>query len=67
MLLHAAGSNNSRQDSNCDSVLSSDSVSIMINGGSIHSRLDNTSNDIDMEVDRNTSMLNVEHHYNGFV
>ena len=62
-LLREACSNNSRQETNCDSVLAADSVSIMMNGGSINSRLDDNSNDIDIEVDRNTSMLDVGHHY----
>ena len=62
-LMRAACATNPVQEKDCETVLASDSVSIMMNGGNTNSRLDDNSNDIDIEVDRNTSFLDVGHHY----
>ena len=35
----------------------------MMNGGNVNARLDDYNNDIDIEIDRNTSVLDVGHHY----
>ena len=61
--MRAACSTNPVHERDCETVLASDSVSIMMNGGNTNSRLDDNSNDIDIEVDRNTSFLDVGHHY----
>ena len=47
-LLRTACSTNLVQESNYDSVLASDCVSIVMNGGDVNSRLDDNSYDIDM-------------------